>query len=228
MKILKIILKYLFKIVLGFVVFVVIFIVAGFILPYLTVNNSFTETKNGVEIFVQSNGTHSDVVVPVKQGEMDWRIDFPRSDFKNVDSTFTYLSIGFGNREFYLNTPTWNDLKVSTALKAASGIGTSALHVYYFKNKPKEGKKVKSIFISETQYKKLTAYIKASLAHTTKRSDCIYNASYGENDSFYHCTKTYCMFHTCNNWTGNALKHCGVKVGIWTPFDTGLLNSLPD
>jgi len=27
------------------------------------------------------------------------------------------------------------------------------------------------------------------------------------------------MFYNCNEWTGAALRHAGVRMGLWTPLE---------
>jgi hypothetical protein len=44
-----------------------------------------------------------------------------------------YLAFGWGDKGFYLNTPEWADLKVSTALNAAFGLSSSAIHSTFYK-----------------------------------------------------------------------------------------------
>ena len=41
---------------------------------------------------------------------------------------------------------------------------------------------------------------------------------YAANDAFYPGTGRYDAIHTCNAWTGDALRHAGVRIGAWTPF----------
>ncbi|MFM7331368.1 MAG: DUF2459 domain-containing protein, partial [Brachymonas sp.] len=44
--------------------------------------------------------------------------------------------MGWGDRNFFLNTPTWDDLTLSTALNATFGLGSAALHINYYKEVP--------------------------------------------------------------------------------------------
>ena len=69
--------------------------------------------------------------------------------------------MGWGDKGFYLDTPSWADLKFSTAFKAVFGINTAAIHATYYKEL-KENELCKKIEISKEQYKDLVAYIQKS------------------------------------------------------------------
>lgn len=224
---LKKIFKYLFKTLLVFVSLILIYIAFAFLLPYIKVNSHPVKEKKEFEIFVLSNGVHTDLVFPVKSSFINWNGHFPYSDFKAVDSTFNFIAMGWGDKGFYLDTPTWADLKFSTAFNAAFGLGSTAMHVTYRRYKPKEGELCKSIFISEEQYQKLFEYIASSFQLEDGDTPIrINHDGYNSSDCFYEATGCYSMFKTCNVWTGNALKKANIQVGIWTPFDKGVLNSV--
>ena len=54
-----------------------------------------------------------------------------------------FVGLGWGDKGFYLETPTWADLKTSTALKAVSGYNTTAMHVTFYKEMQEKGSKIK-------------------------------------------------------------------------------------
>jgi uncharacterized protein (TIGR02117 family) len=87
-----------------------------------------------------------------------------------------------------------------------------------------EDKDCVKINISKQQYQRLIAYITRSLKRDAT-GKVIYiqtNAVYGKDDAFYDAGGSYSLFHTCNTWSNNALKKCGQKACLWTPFDTGI------
>ena len=137
-------------------------------------------------------------------------------------STAKYLAIGWGDRGFYLETPTWSDLKVSTALNAATGLSSSALHITFYKSL-KEGIDCKKITIDSNEYKKLIVFINDSFqlnnGNVTKIDT---KAVYGNNDAFYEAKGSYSLFYTCNTWANQALKAANQKAALWTISDTGI------
>ena len=219
MKIIKIILKYL-----G--IFLLILVSYGILFSLLSIiqvnsnQNSIEVSK--VDIFILSNGVHTDIVVPVKNDSFNWSKLIKFEHTKAKDLTAKYLAIGWGDRGFYLETPTWSDLKVSTALKAASGLSTSALHTTFYKAM-KEGVGCKKITIDLNEYKKLIVFINDSFrlnnGNVTKIDT---KAVYGNNDAFYEAKGSYSLFYTCNTWANQALKAANQKAALWTITDSGI------
>lgn len=193
------------------------------LLSFIPVNsNQKPINVSKVDIYILSNGVHTDVVVPVKNHTFDWskKIKFEHTQAK--DSTAKYLALGWGDRGFYLETPTWSDLKVSTALKAASGLSTSALHATFYKTM-KENKYCKKISISTIDYQKLVLFITDSFeTNSGENIKIATDAVYGKNDAFYEAKGSYSMFYTCNSWANQALKSANQKAALHTLTDTGI------
>ena len=207
-------------------VFLLTLIAYGFLvtlMSYVTVNDkeaAIDEPK--VEIFILSNGVHTDIVVPVKNDTFDWSKQIKIEHTKAKDATAKYLAMGWGDRGFYLETPTWADLKASTALKAASGLSTSAMHVTFYKHL-KENQSCKKIQISVESYKKLITFINESFQ--TKSGEFLKietNAVYGKHDVFYEANGSYSLFYTCNSWANQALKAANQKAALWTISESGI------
>ena len=129
--------------------------------------------------------------------------------------------MGWGDKGFYLNTPTWADLKFSTAFKAATALSTSAMHTTYYQTMEENDECVK-IEISKQQYTTLIQYIKSSLQKDPENNfiHIPTNAVYGTTDAFYEANGKYSLFKTCNSWTNSALKISGQKACVWTGLDS--------
>ncbi len=175
-----------------------------------------------VEIFIRSNGVHTDFVLPVHNKHFAWDT-FVAPSVCNADSTYQYVAIGWGDKGFFLNTPTWNDLTFSTAFVAATGLGESAMHVDYLKTAPKLGERGKRYDISARQYELLIAYIRSSFTLTENKSMLIDHAGYGKRDKFFEANGRYSLFMTCNEWTGDGMQAAEMPVGIWTPLEFGIM-----
>lgn len=180
-------------------------------------------TSQDISIYILTNGVHTDIVLPIKTDFIDWSKDIKFENTRSEDTTFQYVALGWGDRGFYLETPTWADLKFSTAFKAAFGLSKTAIHATFYQEL-KEGKNCVKIKISANQYQKLIEYVKKSFKTDSENHFvCIQtDARYGKSDAFYEATGRYSLFHTCNTWTNNALKIAGQKACVWTPFDTGI------
>ena len=62
-----------------------------------------------------------------------------------------------GDKGFYLDTPTWADLKFSTAFKAAFWLGNSAIHTTFYKEMKLED--CKKLEMTSAQYQRLIKFI---------------------------------------------------------------------
>lgn len=195
------------------------------LLSFILVNSYDSRTlipAQKIEIYILTNGVHTDIVLPVKNEYFNWSKQVKFTDTKAKDSTAQFMAIGWGDKGFYLETPTWADLKASTALKAATGLSSSALHVTFYKNM-KEGVDCKKITIDSNEYKKLIVFINDSFQLNNDNVTKINTeAVYGENDAFYEANGSYSMFYTCNSWANQALKEANQKAALWTITDSGI------
>lgn len=217
-------LKITLKIFLVFFGFILIYIIAAFFLPKITVNQE-SNTKPEVEVYILTNGVHTDIVMPIKNEQIDWSKLIKFENTKIADSTYKYLAMGWGDKGFYLETPEWSDLKASVAFKAATGLSTTAIHTTYYKNM-KEGDDCKKIMISKEQYDRLIKYIDESFQKDASGNflNIKTNANYGKTDAFYEANGSYSLFHTCNTWANSGLKASGQKCCFWTPLDSEIFS----
>ncbi|MFL9667449.1 TIGR02117 family protein [Variovorax sp. AB1(2024)] len=169
-----------------------------------------------VQAWVLSNGVHTDYVFPVRSATIDWLQVFPLKDFKAPPPDAEYIAIGWGDREFYLNTPTWGDLTVSRAFGALSGGNRSLLHVSYLR-RGQLGRGAFELPLSQARYAQLVGHVRASLPPGPAQA--IAGAHYDSQDAFYEAEGAYNLFETCNTWIGRGLRQAGVTVSRWTPFD---------
>lgn len=206
--------------VFGLVAFVLLYIVMAFVLSRIPVNTN--PDKGDIAIYINSNGVHTDIVVPVKNDLKDWTKDILYTHTKAKDSLMTYLAFGWGDKGFYLDTPEWSDLKASTAAIAAFHLGTSAMHTQFYKQM-KEDEECVKIMLTREDYSLLVNYITESFRpDSAGKVQLIKGHSYNDRDAFYEANRKYSLFYTCNIWANNALKAANQKAALWTPSDTGI------
>ena len=216
----KKLLKYLLYLTLTLVALVLTYLLAAFFLSRITINRE-ASTKPEVQIYIKTNGVHTDIVVPVKNAQMDWSQEIKFANTTSNDSTAQFVAFGWGDKGFYLKTPNWSDLKFTTAFNAAFGFGGTAIHATFYKAII-ENKSCIGMMISQEQYLRLTAFILNSLKKDSTGHAIYINttANYNKRDAFYEATGSYGIFRTCNSWTNKALKVSGQKCCLWTAFDT--------
>ncbi|HWD88362.1 MAG TPA: TIGR02117 family protein [Mucilaginibacter sp.] len=209
-------------VILSTVLFISAWILAALAMPLITVNSHPVAGKD-VTIFIQTNGDHTDVIVPIVTSVKDWRSQLSYQNTISKDTAKKYVAVGWGDKGFYLNTPTWSQLKFSVAFKAAFALSTAAVHAT-FCDTPQVNSDCKKIILNKHQYKKLIDYIgntfkKDSAGHVINIET---KANYDNEDAFYEAKGSYNLFYTCNTWANNALKSCGQKACLWTPTDIGI------
>jgi len=175
-----------------------------------------------VTVYLHTNGVHTDIVLPIKTSQIDWSQQLPFANIPSQDSTMRYIAFGWGDKGFYLDTPTWADLKFSTAFVAAFWLGSSAMHTTYFHSLA-PGPETIPLQLSQAEYARLIAYIQQSFAlDAAGKVQHIKGHSYGQDDAFYEAHRVYSFLYTCNTWTNNALKASGQRACLWTPSDKGI------
>ena len=214
--------KKLLKYTAIFVLSLMTYLLIVTLLSFVSVNEDFAENQKEIPIYILTNGVHTDVVLPLKSEHYDWTNQLKPEHTKAKDSTYQYAALGWGDKGFYLETPTWADLKTSTALKAASGLSSTAMHVTFYKDL-KESNSCKKLQISSDNYKKLILFINESFQ--TKSGEFLKietDAVYGKHDVFYEAKGSYSLFYTCNSWANQALKAANQKAALWTISDSGI------
>ena len=211
------------KTIWAFIGLIAVYVLFVLVLPYFETPAQQVSEPKTVETFILTNGVHTDIVVPIKSKQIDWSKEILFSNTTSKSTDFKYLSIGWGDKGFYLDTPEWADLKVSTAINAAFWLGESAMHCTFYKTM-NESKDCKRIMLTEKQYADLINFIQKKFDRDEAgnlmliKTDAVYTA----NDAFYDAQGSYSFLNTCNTWTNNALKTAGQKAAFWTATDFGI------
>lgn len=200
-----------------------LYLLAALVLGILPAHPGWQEAKSGVPIFVRTNGVHTWLMVPIVNPEMDWRPLVPAQHIRDPRYAGNYVALGYGNREFYLNTPTWSDLSPGTALRALFGRGTSLVHADH-DNDPVPDAYQRPLILSHEEYGRMVKFIRASFRYDgSGRTIALIGRGYGPSDMFYEGVGSYNAFRDCNAWTGEALRRAGVRTGLWTPFAQSIM-----
>ncbi|HEY4092825.1 MAG TPA: TIGR02117 family protein [Luteibacter sp.] len=212
----------------GVIALPAIYLLLAFVLGLVPVNRHWKPPADGVVVWLTTNGVHAGFALPARDLSMDWTRLFPpvhaRAPHEPLNGDVAY--IGWGDRTFFLEVPTWGDLKPSTAAYALSGLDRTAMHVEYGPP-PAEGVQARRLMLTREQYVRLVAYIHASTSVDTKGNAAwIPGHAYSDDDAFYEGNGHYSLFVTCNQWTRDALSVSGVRTAAWSPFDKPLFHQV--
>ncbi len=211
--------------VLGFIVALLLsYSVTALVLGAIPANLSWREAEQGVTIYLRTNGVHTWIMMPKINRYMDWRPYAPGEHLRDPRyGRGDHVAIGYGDREFYLNTPTWGDLTPGRAFHAAFGNGPPLLHVEH-DHRPRPDEWQRPITISPDEYRRLAFYIRARFKRDANgRTIPVIGRGYHDWDMFYEANGGYSFVLTCNEWTGRALRAAGIRTGRWTPFAQSIM-----
>ena len=103
--------KYIKKIVSGIFILLLGYMIVAVILSFLTTNPKDLNCVEDMNIYISTNKVHLDIIIPKKTLSKKFLQEL------QLKESIKYVSFGWGDKGFYLETPTWNDLKFSTAIK---------------------------------------------------------------------------------------------------------------
>lgn len=217
MKYLKMIIKYISRTALGVLGLILLYFLLAFLLGVIPKNAETVNCTKKETIYLISNGIHLDFILNRNQIDEAFLADL------NIPKTVKYVAFGWGDKDFYLHTPTWAELKTSTLVNALFLKSESAMHVtsYYYKSE-----KFVALPLCDSQIKDLNVYIESSFIKNNNGKIVSIGEGYGKNDRFYEAVGSYNAIKTCNEWVNIGLKKVKVKTAIWSPFDKGIFYHL--
>lgn len=127
-----------------------LFIVISFLLTYITVNNHTSTESRDKTIYLSTNGVHLDIIIPKRMLPDSVLLGLKYSGFDQ------YLAFGWGDENFYLNTPTWGDLTFSNAFNALFLKSTSLMHVTRY---PRIRSRWQEVKVNDKELEKLVLFI---------------------------------------------------------------------
>lgn len=200
------------------------FIVAIGLLP---ANNDFQPTDGGVQLWLSSGSLHADLIFPIRNEVIDWTDEFPQDLFAGSNATKTFVAIGWGDRNFCINTPTWDDAEALAIVNALFLPTSSSLHVTMLDDNdvPVDAQMVE---ISQQQYRQIVEAVQQSFQQEQGKKIQIPGVSLGDHDVYFEANGRYHALNTCNSWVGRAMKAGGIRVPWWSPLPKSPLIYLPE
>lgn len=202
--------------------------VAQSLLSKITVVPSTTVTNKDIEIFLLTNGVHTDLILPAQNEIINWDTVFPFDQTKAQDRNIQYIGIGWGDKESYIEPKEWIHMTPTVAFNAAMGLGTAALHITFHKDM-EINQNCRSIMIAPSQYLQLIDYIHQYTQYNENKQaiSITTNKLYGDYDAFYESNNRYSILFTCNSWINAALKKADLKACKWTVFAQPIFDKYP-
>lgn len=216
--------KIIWRTFLGILAFFALYFLFAYLLTVIPSNRSFTPAENGVDLYIISNGVHTDICFKTADANLDWNGILNLGNFKTPKNDIKFLSIGWGDKGFYFDTPTWADLTAKTAATAAFIPSSTAIHISALDKTPQVGEMIRKTKVTKSQLEDMEKFIAAHLPTENGQAKLIDCCRYdGYDDNFYEANGYYHMMRTCNVWANQVLKTGGVRTATWAPFDKCIL-----
>ena len=168
-----------------------------------------------VTIYVSGDNFHTNLVVPLRTDAVDWRRRLNLGTLApHITDNDRWLSVGWGDRAFYINTPKLKDLRLSTSLRALFWPTDTVLLIQGQRALPKHYR-VQPVTISRAAYLRLTQFILSSFARDATEQPIFIQASDRYDGSFYAAKGRYFLLNTCNDWTAKGLRIANTRGGCW-------------
>ena len=216
--------RWLAILIAGPLVPVTLFLLAAWIGSSIPRNADWREPQDGIRIMVESNGVHTGIVMPVVSSEKDWRDTFPSAGQPRAADGWmpTHVAIGWGEKEVFLNVPTWGDLEARTVLRIIAQGGDGLMRVGHYVN-PRTSPHHRELVLRPQEYRLLVSQIEAALPPVAAGETRYSYDSYEVGARNYDANGRYTVSNTCNQWVGDVLARSGVRMGYWTPFAGGVM-----
>jgi uncharacterized protein (TIGR02117 family) len=196
----------------------IIVLILGTLVPRPFASSSVGDSQSPTrEILLLHNPIHTDIALRLDDDLRAEFAEFANEGFAIGRPDAVYLVLGWGGRSFYIETPTWGDLKPMPVFRALT-VDRSVMHVDLTGDIPRDLPQVRSLLLSEAGYRQMVQAIRASFESQQGRVQSIPGASYGDNDMFFEANGRFNALVGCNTWTAAMLRAGGLRTGVWTPL----------
>lgn len=198
-----------------------IFLTIGYLTPSKWGN--YAQADGTIFLYISNEGIHTQIIVPVKNEYFDWNQFLPLTQIgREATSDYKYLSLGWGDRAFMLETPTSGSINPVTAFKALFLPTPSTLHVQGYRVLPLNIE-TKCVKISGKNYLLLVSFINNSFQLDAAGKLMKISYGYDNSDSFYEAKGSYSILRTCNDWTAEALQKAEVNTPLWSTLSWAIM-----
>jgi len=167
-------------------------------------------------VLLLSNPIHTDIALPADADVLARFAALAADGLPLDDPAVRWLVVGWGGRSFYVETPTWADLKPLPVLRALS-LDRSVMHVALAGDIALPHPAVTAVDLDASAFAALLDHVEASFVAGDGGFRLV-APGYGAHDRFYEAHGWFNALAGCNLWTAAALRAAGLRTGAWTPL----------
>lgn len=180
-------------------------------------------------IYLTSDGLHTNFIVPLATTVYRW------PDHLNLETvggtpatTYRYLQFGWGDRRFYMETPSWDQVKPTDALRALFyWHNDSAIFVKGHPQVPQyANEQLKCLRLGKTDFLALMNFINGTFQVAADGKKQRLGSGQDRESSFYAAIGYYSILKTCNSWTADGLRSANVNTPLWAGLATPIMQQL--
>lgn len=179
-------------------------------------------------VYVSSDGFHTNFFIPVETPIFNWRNQFNLDQIANRSSQpYRYLQFGWGDRIFYIETPSWEQVRLSNALRALFyWRNDAALFIKGHATLPSlPAAQLQCVKLDRADYLALMQFIQATFQGQHSQPTRLASGQ-DQQSGFFAANGNYSILNTCNSWTADGLRAANVNTPLWAGLAQPVMRQL--
>lgn len=166
-------------------------------------------------VYVSGGAMHTNLIIPIKNEIFDWHQHLPLQQVGiSPGERYRYLQFGWGDQIFYVETPSWDQLSIPSALRALFLQNPAAMFMKAHTDVPRfPDEELKCVRLGQADYLALMQFIDTSFQKDGQGQPLLIKSE--AQGGFYAATGKYSLLRTCNSWTAEGLRAAQVNTPIW-------------
>jgi uncharacterized protein (TIGR02117 family) len=175
------------------------------------------------EICVHNTGIHTNIIVPVENQVFNWR-DYLALEKIGIDSNeaYQYLSFGWGDRDFMIQTPRLKDMQFSPTFNALFLPTPSVVYIQGYPSFPNY-LNLECVRVNKNNYLNLMKFIQAAFQVDAVGKQIRIANGHSVNAGFYKANGNYSILRNCNTWTAEGLRSADINTPVWDGLSTAIM-----
>jgi uncharacterized protein (TIGR02117 family) len=177
-------------------------------------------------VYISGDWMHTNLIVPTQTPVFDWneRLNLSQS---RAPQPYAYLQMGWGDRIFYIETPAWDQISITSALRSLLLQNPAAMFVRGHPTLPQiPHETMKCVRLGQTDFRALMNFLDGSFEQDAQGNLISLKGTEFGQGKFFAATGKYSMFRTCNSWTADGLRAAYVNTPVWGGLASAVMHQI--